>query len=169
LKTAHDLSAPPGRLRSQADSQRNGVRRSLTLPVLDTFVRSWDFASSTHRSRIGLLRSFFGFGIARKWFTDNPAAGLILPEDTTEPTLPFTAQEESAIFERIVHVYKTYQTKTLEWVMCPRPPDVAAEIQAAPRLSNDHAFMPPKGSAWKTDAHNVAIRYHKSYRWWSRL
>jgi integrase/recombinase XerD len=78
----------------------------ITLPVLDKFVGSWTYASTTHRSRIDLLRSFFKFCVARKWLTENPATGLIKPAEDLEPTLPFTAEEEVRIFEAAEHFHE---------------------------------------------------------------
>ncbi len=70
----------------------------LTLPVLDQFIATWRYASTTHRSRIDLMRSFFKFCVNRQWLPANPAAGLIKPAEDMEPTLPFTADEERKIF-----------------------------------------------------------------------
>lgn len=189
----------------------------LTLSVLDQFVNSWDYASTTHRSRIDLMRSFFKFALARKWIAENPAAGLIKPEEDLEPTLPFTTDEEAALFAaaerfteranlgglwvqnhvaaralllvmrwtglrasdavifepraiesiildgRAVSVYRTYQTKTGEHVLCPLPPEVAAVIQSAPRMSEPRAFIPPESAQWKTDARSVSNGFYSSY------
>jgi integrase/recombinase XerD len=189
----------------------------ITLEVLDRFVGTWEYASTTHRSRIDLMRSFFKFCVARKWIKENPAADLMKPEEDLEPTLPFTADEEIKIFaaaeqfherknfgglwtvnhetaralllvlrwtglrvsDAIVfeprriesvtldgkqaHVYRTHQAKTGEYVMCPIPPDVAAAIQAAPRLSEAAAFIPPEESGLKRDARSVSNGFYTSY------
>jgi integrase len=189
----------------------------ITLEVLDKFVGTWEYASTTHRSRIDLMRSFFRFCAARKWITENPASGLIKPEEDLEPTLPFTAEEETKIFAaaehfherqnfgglwtvnhetaralllvmrwtglrasdavifepravesvtldgRAVSVYRTYQTKTGEYVMCPIPPDVVAVIQAAPRLSETAAFIPPESTGLNRDARSVSNGFYSSY------
>lgn len=81
-------------------SQHKGLVNlsELNLGLLDEWVGTWDYASTTHRGRIDLARSFFKFCIARKWITDNPAAGLIKPEDDQDPTLPFTTDEEAKLF-----------------------------------------------------------------------
>lgn len=71
---------------------------SLTTSVLDKWAESWSYASTTHRARIDLARSFFRFSVSRKWLADNPAIGLIKPVDDQDPTLPFTAAEEELIF-----------------------------------------------------------------------
>ena len=63
---------------------------ALTTEVLDEWVGTWKYKSTTHRSRIDLCRSFFKFAIARKWTSDNPAKGLLKPKKDQEPTLPFT-------------------------------------------------------------------------------
>jgi len=78
----------------------------LTLPVLDKWVGSWDYASTTHRGRIDLARSFFKFCVSRKWVTENPAKGLIKPEEDLEPTLPFTEDEEAKIFDAALHFHE---------------------------------------------------------------
>ena len=189
----------------------------LTLPVLDEFVRSWRLASTTHRGRIDLMRSFFRFAKNRKWIIENPAAGLIKPAEELEPTLPFTAEEERRIFEATEHfherrnfgglwarnpetarallyvlrwtglrisdavvfephaietvsvdgtdvaVYKTYQTKTGEWVMCPIPPTAALIIQSAPRLSGERAFVPAAGAGYKSDPRAVSNSFYANY------
>jgi integrase/recombinase XerD len=189
----------------------------ITLDVLDNFVSTWKYASTTHRSRIDLMRGFFKFCVARKWITENPASGLIKPKESQEPTLPFTAEEESRIFgaaERFhkranlgglwtvnhqtahalllvmrwtglrasdavlfepraiesvlvdgcaVSVYSTYQTKTGEYVMCPLSPDVAAAIQAAPRLSKTAAFIPSEDSGLNRDARSVSNGFYSTY------
>jgi integrase len=70
----------------------------LNLGLLDKWVSTWDYASTTHRSRIDLARSFFKFCLTRKWIGDNPASGLLKPSDNREPTLPFTIEEEARIF-----------------------------------------------------------------------
>ena len=72
---------------------------ALTTDVLDEWVGTWNYKSTTHRSRIDLCRSFFRFAINRKWVADNPAKGLIKPANTQEPTLPFTVEEEASLFE----------------------------------------------------------------------
>lgn len=72
---------------------------ALTTDVLDEWVGGWEYASTTHRARIDLARSFFKFCIARKWTRDNPASGLLKPKNEQEPTLPFTAEEEARLFE----------------------------------------------------------------------
>ncbi len=71
----------------------------LDLGLLDQWVGTWEYASTTHRSRIDLARGFFKFCVTRKWIADNPAAGLIKPADDQEPTLPFTVDEEARIFD----------------------------------------------------------------------
>ena len=53
------------------------------------------------------------------------------------------AIESVQVGEIAVHIYRTYQAKTGEPVMCPIPPDVAAVIQAAPRLSDAAALCLP--------------------------
>jgi integrase len=189
----------------------------LALPVLDEFVATWAYKSTTHRSRIDLMRSFFKFCVARKWIKENPATGLMKPEEDQEPTLPFTAEEEAKIFaaaerfherrnfgglwtvhhqtayalllvlrwtglrasdavvfepraietvtmdDRQVHVYRTYQMKTKEYVMCPIPPDVAAAIKAAPRLTETYAFIPPEEAGLNRDAQSVMNNFYESY------
>jgi site-specific recombinase XerD len=189
----------------------------LKLSVLDQFVSTWEYASTTHRARIDLMRSFFRFAMNRKWVTENPASGLIKPEEDMEPTLPYTVEEERRLFDaalrfherqsrdglwarnasaarallhvlrwtglratdaqlfeprkiesatvndKAVHVYKTYATKTGEYVMCPIPPDVARLIQNAPRLSEAHAFMPDANAGYKTEPRSVSINYHDNY------
>jgi integrase len=200
-------------------SQHQGymLLHELTPPVLDAFVRCWDYASTTHRARIDLMRSFFKFCMARKWITENPAAVLIKPEEDLEPTLPFTVEEEARIFAaaarfherphfgglwashpetafallqvlrwtglrasdsvlfeprdldcqtfdgREVAVYRTYQTKTGEHVLCPIPPEIAASIKSAPRLSAAHAFIPPADGKWNTDARSVSNGFYTNY------
>jgi integrase/recombinase XerD len=74
----------------------------LTLAVLDQHIGTWGYASTTHRSRIDLMRGLFKFAKARKWVKENPASGLIKPEEDQEPTLPFTVDEEAAIFAAAV-------------------------------------------------------------------
>ncbi len=190
----------------------------LTLPVLDQFVGSWNYASTTHRGRIDLMRSFFKFAKARKWVSENPAAGLIKPEEDLEPTLPYTADQEVKIFDaalrfrecrpnsssiwavhaatsrallyvlrwtglrasdavlfepraietvtvdgRAVSVYKTYQMKTGEWVLCPLAPEAVEVITQAPRLSEAYAFIPPPGTGYKTDPRSVSNSYYEGY------
>jgi integrase/recombinase XerD len=71
----------------------------LGLEQLNDWVKTWDYASTTHRGRIDLARQFFRFALAHKWVTENPAAPLIKPAEDMEPTLPFTAEEEERIFE----------------------------------------------------------------------
>src|SRR5262249_22824533 len=66
-------------LRAWCEQRGNVHLDSLTLPELDLFVAGWDYASTTHRARIDLLRSFFKFCVSRKWIAENPAAGLIKP------------------------------------------------------------------------------------------
>lgn len=70
----------------------------LDTDVLDQWVNTWKYASTTHRSRIDLARSFFKFCVKRKWLTDNPASGLLKPVNDQEPTLPFTQDEEDKLF-----------------------------------------------------------------------
>lgn len=70
----------------------------LDLGRLDQWVSTWDYASTTHRSRIALARGFFRFCMARKWVLENPAAGLIKPKENQVPTLPFTVEEEARLF-----------------------------------------------------------------------
>jgi integrase len=189
----------------------------LTLSVLDKFVGSWDYASTTHRGRIDLMRSFFRFCLNRKWIKENPASGLIKPEEDLEPTLPFTADEEKLIFaaaERFlerpnfnglwvryaqtaiallyvmrwtglratdavlfeprkiqtvtvdgteVAVYETYQMKTGKWVMCPIPPHVAALIRSAPRLSEEHAFIPAADAGYMTEPRRVSNNFYTGF------
>lgn len=189
----------------------------LTLPVLDRFVATWKYASTTHRSRIDLMRSFFKFCVSRKGIRENPAAGLIKPKEDLEPTLPSSAEEEGRIFsaaehfaerrnfgglwaanpetaralllvmrwtglrasgsivfepraiesmtldDRAVSVYRTHQTKTGEYVMCPMPADVAKAIRSAPRLSEKRAFIPPPDGRWKTDSRSVANGFYTNY------
>lgn len=70
----------------------------LTLDALDRWIATWQYASTTHRGRIDLTRAFFRFCISRKWLTENPAIGIIKPEEDLQPTLPFTTDEEARIF-----------------------------------------------------------------------
>jgi integrase len=71
----------------------------LTLDHMNEWVKTWEYKSTTHRSRIDLARQFFRFCVANKWTDENPATALIKPPEDQEPTLPFTAEEESAIFD----------------------------------------------------------------------
>lgn len=82
-------------------TQHVGIQHisELTIDHLNAWIKTWDYASTTHRSRIDLARQFFRFAIAHKWISENPATSLIKPKEDFEPTLPFTAEEEAAIFD----------------------------------------------------------------------
>lgn len=71
----------------------------LDLATIDRHISSWNYASTTHRARIRLLRSFLKFCVARKWIAENPAVGVLMPEQAQEPTLPFTVEEERRLFD----------------------------------------------------------------------
>jgi integrase len=189
----------------------------LTLPVLDEYVATWKYASTTHRQRIDRLRQFFNFCMRRKWVTDNPASGLIKPADDSEPTMPFTLEEETRLLDAAlrfherpnfnglwasnhltacalmlvmrytglrasdavlfeprkittrrvdgvaVPVYATYTEKTGEHVFCPIPPEIAAEIKSAPRLTEEHAFIPPASSGLQRDVRSIANNFYGTY------
>jgi site-specific recombinase XerD len=75
----------------------------LNLTSLNEWVQTWEYATTTHRSRIDLARQFFKFALAHKWVTENPAKGLIKPTESFEPTLPFTPEEEQKIFAAATH------------------------------------------------------------------
>ena len=70
----------------------------LDLVQCDRFVGSWTWAPSTHHRRLRILRAFFWFCVKRKWIKENPASYVISPMVNDEPTLPYTAEEEAALF-----------------------------------------------------------------------
>ena len=63
----------------------------------------------------------------------------------------------------LVNVYETYPMKTGDWVLCPIPARITEFIKAAPRLSEEKAFMPIGDKRYKEDSRNVANNFYDSY------
>lgn len=203
LKNNHEILT--AQIIAYADGAGYRYLSDFTLPVCEDFVGTWELASTTHRARLGLLRSFFKWAAARRYIGDSPATAIITPRERHTPTLPYSPAEESVIFEaskrfgesrhfggfwairpataralmlvlrwtglrisdalqfdprkistmsvdeRDIRVYRTHQAKTGEPVLCPIPDDVAAEVERAPRVSDDFTFLDREFAKRKTD------------------
>src|SRR5215469_1515173 len=77
-----------------------GVRVSqVDLEALTNYRASRAASAGTTKAEIGTIRTFFRFCEDRDWITKNPAARLKAPKVESEPRLPFTAAEVSAMLQ----------------------------------------------------------------------
>lgn len=71
--------------------------RDVTIESLDAWRQGREVKGSTQRKELETLRAFLRFCIRRGWMRDNPASELGLPQDDSEPTLPFAPAEVEAL------------------------------------------------------------------------
>jgi integrase/recombinase XerD len=137
-----------------------GIRyiAELDLNALNEWVQTWEYASTTHRSRIDLARQFFKFAIAHKWVTENPARGLIKPSESFEPTLPFTAEEERKIFDAATHFAERRHFDGL-WSANPETGRALMLVMrwTGLRASDSILFEPRKIKTLTVDGREVAV------------
>jgi integrase/recombinase XerD len=80
-------------------STERGLRclRELDLHELSTFRAMWKDGTNSSIKKLERLRAFFRFCLRRKWVAENPTMDMKSPVPDVRETLPFSAEEMTAI------------------------------------------------------------------------
>jgi integrase len=79
----------------------------LKLAHLERFRATLGNSPGTVKKKLEFVRSFFRYCILHDWMTKNPAAGLSRIKVSTQPTVPFTANEVTKLLATVPLMYNS--------------------------------------------------------------
>lgn len=91
------------RRQMEAFANANGLRflNDFDLVMASKFRNAWKLGPRTHAKTLERMRTFFRFGLKRKWIAENPADDLKAPRIPQHPTLPYPKEEMQKILAAI--------------------------------------------------------------------